>query len=43
VPLAGVALPQGVTYVPLWVGGLLIAMFAVDLLRRAPGLHVEGE
>jgi TRAP-type C4-dicarboxylate transport system permease small subunit len=43
IPLAGVALPQGVTYVPLWAGGLLIAVFALDLLLRAPGLHVEGE
>ncbi len=42
VPLAGVTLPQGVTYVPLWVGGLLIAAFALDLLLRAPGPHVEG-
>jgi TRAP-type C4-dicarboxylate transport system permease small subunit len=43
IPLAGVALPQGVTYVPLWAGGLLIAVFALDLLLRAPGLQVEGE
>jgi TRAP-type C4-dicarboxylate transport system permease small subunit len=43
IPLAGVALPQGVTYIPLWAGGLLIAVFALDLLFRAPGLQVEGE
>jgi TRAP-type C4-dicarboxylate transport system permease small subunit len=43
VPLAGVALPQGVTYVPLWIGGLLIAVFALDLLLRAPAMQSEGE
>lgn len=43
VPLAGVALPQGVTYVPLWVGGALIALFALDLLLRAPAMQAEGE
>jgi TRAP-type C4-dicarboxylate transport system permease small subunit len=43
VPLAGVALPQGVTYVPLWIGGLLIAVFALDLLLRAPAMQAEGE
>jgi len=43
VPLAGVALPQGASYVPLWVGGLLIAAFALDLLLRAPLLQTEAE
>jgi TRAP-type C4-dicarboxylate transport system permease small subunit len=42
VPMAGVALPQGASYVPLWVGGALIAVFALDLLLRAPDLQAEG-
>ncbi len=42
VPLAGVALPQGVTYLPLAVGGALIAAFAIELLVRAPDLQTEG-
>jgi len=43
VALAGVALPQGVTYLPLTIGGLLIAGFALDLLLRAPDLQTEGD
>jgi len=43
VPLAGIALPQGASYVPLWVGGALIALFAIDLLLRAPDLRAEGD
>jgi TRAP-type C4-dicarboxylate transport system permease small subunit len=42
VPLAGISLPQGVTYVPLSVGGLLIAAFALNLLVRAPDMREEG-
>lgn len=42
VPLAGVALPQGVTYLPLSAGGLLIAAFALNLLARAPDVRAEG-
>jgi TRAP-type C4-dicarboxylate transport system permease small subunit len=42
VPLAGVALPQGVTYLPLSLGGLLIATFAISLLVRTPGQQTEG-
>jgi TRAP-type C4-dicarboxylate transport system permease small subunit len=42
VPMAGVALPQGASYVPLWVGGALIAVFAIDLLLRAPDLQADG-
>ncbi len=43
VPLAGVAAPQGLTYLPLWLGGLLITVFAVDLLLRAPDVQKEGD
>lgn len=43
VPIAGIALPQGVSYMPLWVGGGLIALFAIDLLLRAPDLRTEGD
>jgi TRAP-type C4-dicarboxylate transport system permease small subunit len=43
VPLAGVAAPQGLTYLPLWLGGLLITVFAVDLLLRAPDVQAEGD
>jgi TRAP-type C4-dicarboxylate transport system permease small subunit len=42
VPLAGIAIPQGINYLPLSVGGLLIAAFAADLLRRGPDLPLEG-
>jgi TRAP-type C4-dicarboxylate transport system permease small subunit len=42
VPLAGVALPQGATYLPLTIGGLLIAAFALNLLVRAPDVRAEG-
>jgi hypothetical protein len=42
VPLAGVDLPQGVTYLPLSLGGLLIASFAISLLVSAPDLRTEG-
>lgn len=41
--LAGVDLPQGATYLPLSLGGLLVAAFAVNLLLRAPDLRREGE
>jgi TRAP-type C4-dicarboxylate transport system permease small subunit len=40
--LAGIALPQGASYLPLCAGGALIALFAADLLLRAPDLHREG-
>jgi TRAP-type C4-dicarboxylate transport system permease small subunit len=42
VPLAGIAMPQGASYLPLCIGGALIALFAADLLRRAPDLQTEG-
>jgi len=42
VSLAGVAVPQGASYLPLCVGGALIALFAADLLLRAPDLRLEG-
>lgn len=34
VPLAGVDLPQGVPFLPITVGGLLMAIFSIDRLRR---------
>jgi TRAP-type C4-dicarboxylate transport system permease small subunit len=37
--MAGVPLPQGLTYLPLAVGGLLIAVFALDLLIAAPDVR----
>jgi TRAP-type C4-dicarboxylate transport system permease small subunit len=43
VPLAGVALPQGVTFLPIAVGGVLVALFALELLLRAPDIAVAGE
>jgi TRAP-type C4-dicarboxylate transport system permease small subunit len=42
VPLAGIAVPQGASYLPLCLGGVLIALFAADLLLRAPDLRPEG-
>lgn len=42
VRLAGIVLPQGASYLPLCVGGALIALFAADLLLRAPDLRREG-
>ena len=42
VPMAGIALPQGASFVPLWVGGALIALFALDLLLRVLDLQAEG-
>lgn len=43
VPLAGVALPQGVTFLPIAVGGLLVALFALELLLRAPDIAASRE
>lgn len=42
VRLAGIALPQGASYLPLCAGGTLIALFAADLLLRAPDVQREG-
>jgi TRAP-type C4-dicarboxylate transport system permease small subunit len=42
VRLAGIVLPQGASYLPLCGGGALIALFAADLLLRAPDLRREG-
>jgi TRAP-type C4-dicarboxylate transport system permease small subunit len=42
IPMAGVALPQGAAYLPLAIGGLLIAVFAFNLLLRAPDVRTEG-
>lgn len=36
-PIAGAPFPQGIAYLPLCIGGLLIAIFAVEkVLIRAP-------
>jgi TRAP-type C4-dicarboxylate transport system permease small subunit len=43
VPVAGVALPQGVTYLPITLGGALIAVFALELLLRGPDVAAPGE
>ena len=42
IPMAGVSLPQGAAYLPLSIGGLLIAAFALNLLLRAPDVRTEG-
>jgi len=42
IPMAGVPLPQGAAYLPLSIGGLLIAAFALNLLLRAPDIRTEG-
>lgn len=36
VPMAGAALPQGIAFLPLCLGGALIALFALERLVRAP-------
>lgn len=40
VPMAGAAMPEGLRYLPLCVGGMLVAIFAaerlIDLMRGAP-------
>ncbi len=43
VPLAGVALPQGATYLPIAFGGALIALFALELLVRGPDVAPPEE
>jgi TRAP-type C4-dicarboxylate transport system permease small subunit len=35
-PIAGVALPQGASYLPIAIGGALIALLSCELLLRAP-------
>ena len=42
IPLAGVSLPQGATYLPLALGGVLIALFALELLVRGPDVAAPG-
>ena len=42
VPMAGAALPQGIAYAPMCLGGALIVLFALERLlalyrRAAPG------
>jgi TRAP-type C4-dicarboxylate transport system permease small subunit len=42
VAMAGVPLPQGVAYLPMCIGGLLIAAFALELLASDAGLAEES-
>lgn len=42
VALPGASLPQGVGYLPLSIGGALIALFAMELLVRAQDVRTEG-
>jgi TRAP-type C4-dicarboxylate transport system permease small subunit len=43
-PIAGAPFPQGVAYLPLCLGGSLIAMFAVEkALLPAPQLEPTAE
>lgn len=41
VSMAGAPIPQGVGYVPLWLGGALIVLFAGELMVRDPDLQQE--
>jgi TRAP-type C4-dicarboxylate transport system permease small subunit len=43
VPMAGATLPQGSAFLPLCVGGALIALFALDNLVRAADLRPPGD
>jgi TRAP-type C4-dicarboxylate transport system permease small subunit len=43
VPVAGLALPQGATYLPITVGGALIALFALELMLRGPDIAAPGD
>jgi TRAP-type C4-dicarboxylate transport system permease small subunit len=43
VPIAGVDLPQGASYLPITLGGALIALFALELLVRGPDAANPGE
>lgn len=36
VPMAGAALPQGMTFLPICLGGALIAVFAIERLVSSP-------
>lgn len=40
-PMAGVALPQGIVFVPISVGGGLIALFALERMLGKPSLAQE--
>jgi TRAP-type C4-dicarboxylate transport system permease small subunit len=42
VSMPGAALPQGVGYLPLSIGGALIALFAIELFVRARGPSAEA-
>jgi TRAP-type C4-dicarboxylate transport system permease small subunit len=43
-PIAGAPFPQGITYLPLCIGGLLIAIFAAEkVLVPAPQQHQTAE
>jgi len=43
VRMAGVPLPQGLYFMPICVGGVLIALFALERLLVAPGAVPLGE
>lgn len=43
VALPGTALPQGAGYLPLVVGGPIIALFALELIVRARDSYSEGD
>jgi TRAP-type C4-dicarboxylate transport system permease small subunit len=43
ISLAGVALPQGASYLPIAVGGALIAILSLELLLRAPDVAAPVE
>jgi TRAP-type C4-dicarboxylate transport system permease small subunit len=42
VPLAGVPLPQGATFLPIALGGALMTLFSLELLLRAPDVAQPG-
>jgi TRAP-type C4-dicarboxylate transport system permease small subunit len=42
IPLAGAPLPQSINFLPLALGGVLIALFALDLLRTCLRRDASG-
>jgi TRAP-type C4-dicarboxylate transport system permease small subunit len=43
VPMAGTALPQSATFLPMTAGGALMVVFALARLRTGPAIAVEPE
>jgi TRAP-type C4-dicarboxylate transport system permease small subunit len=41
-PMAGAPLPQGVVFLPMCVGGSLIALFALENIIAPPSAHAES-